>query len=301
MINHKRLHNFAVLTAIATMGLIIAGATVTSTGSGDAVPDWPLSYGTLAPPMIGGILYEHTHRLVAGFTGLLIAILAFWLWRAKAGRTLQWLGFAALAGVILQASLGGLRVLIVSTDAVQETALRVTGASAVEPLRIAVSVTHAFMAQTILCLLFAIAILTSKAWREFPSDSLLPQPGRKIFYASVGFTGLIFLQLLLGALVRHSGAGLIIPDFPLSFGKLIPPFSNLPHNPAAPFPLTIGELQFKVGIHFAHRVTALVIFAAVLYICLICRKTPWINHLSPVADGSANHAGGAEYLDRQTG
>lgn len=280
MVNHQRLHYFAVLTAIATIGLIIAGATVTSTGSGDAVPDWPLSYGTLTPPMIGGILYEHTHRLVAGFTGLLIAVLAFWLWRVKAGRTLQWLGFAALAGVILQASLGGLRVLLVSTEAVQETALRVTGAGAVEPLRIAVAVTHAFMAQTILCFLFAIAVITSKTWQKFPSDSLLPQSGRKIFRASLVFAGLIFLQLLLGALVRHSGAGLIIPDFPLSFGNLIPPFGNLPHNPAAPFPLTLRELQFKVGIHFAHRVMALVIFGTVLYICLIFRKTPWIKHLS---------------------
>jgi protoheme IX farnesyltransferase len=280
--SYKRLHRFAVLTAVATIGLIIAGAMVTSTGSGDAVPDWPLSYGTLAPPMIGGILYEHTHRLVAGFTGLLIAILAFWLWRTKTGRALQWLGLAAFAGVILQASLGGLRVLLVSTDAVQETALRVTGAGAVEPLRIAVAVTHAFMAQTILCLLFAIAILTSKGWRNLSPVPPLSQSGRKIFRVSIVFAGLIFLQLLLGALVRHCGAGLIIPDFPLSFGSIIPPFGKLPYNPSAPFPLTPGELQFKVLIHFTHRVTAVIILGTVLYICAVCRKTPRMDHLSRI-------------------
>ena len=77
------LHRFAILTACVAVFLIVAGATVTSTASGDAVPDWPLSYGTLNPPMIGGILWEHSHRLIAGLTGILIGILAIWLWRRE--------------------------------------------------------------------------------------------------------------------------------------------------------------------------------------------------------------------------
>ncbi|MCI0530532.1 MAG: COX15/CtaA family protein, partial [candidate division Zixibacteria bacterium] len=124
---NQRLHRFAILTAAAAVILIVAGATVTSTGSGDSVPDWPLSYGTLTPPMIGGILWEHSHRLIAGITGILIGILAIWLWRKEPRKTVKWLGMAALVAVIIQAVLGGLRVLIVSTEGVQEAAVQLTG------------------------------------------------------------------------------------------------------------------------------------------------------------------------------
>ncbi len=276
------LHRFAVLTATAAIGLIVAGAAVTSTGSGDAVPDWPLSYGSLAPPMIGGILFEHTHRLVAGFTGILIAILAGWLWIAKPGRTVQRLGTAALAAVILQASLGGLRVLLISTDSVQEAALQIAGFFTVQSLRMAVAVTHALVAQTILCLLFAIVVLTSPSRRGAAAVSF-PFPARQnAFRLSVFFTGLIFLQLILGALVRHSGAGLAIPDFPLSFGKIIPPFANLPHDPSAPFPLSPGKFQFQVAVHFAHRVAALLILGLAVFFFARHRKAGKIGKLAAI-------------------
>ena len=80
-IYNKGLNLFAISTAIMGVILIVAGAAVTSTGSGDSVPDWPLSYGSLTPPIIGGILYEHSHRLIAGFTALMIAVLTFWTWK----------------------------------------------------------------------------------------------------------------------------------------------------------------------------------------------------------------------------
>lgn len=276
------LHRFAVLTATAAIGLIVAGAAVTSTGSGDAVPDWPLSYGSLAPPMIGGILFEHTHRLIAGFTGILIAILAVWLWIAKPGRTAQRLGLAALAAVILQASLGGLRVLLISTEAVQDAAMQIAGVSSVQSLRMAVAITHAFLAQTILCLLFAIVVLTSPFRRRAPAASLPLHANPNAFRLSVFFTGLIFLQLILGAIVRHSGAGLSIPDFPLSFGKIIPPFTHLPHDPAAPFPLSPEKFQFQVAIHFAHRALALLILGLAAFFFVRHRKAGKIGKLAAI-------------------
>ncbi len=262
----KWLHRFAVFTAVVAVGLVLAGATVTSTGSGDAVPDWPLSYGTLAPPMIGGILFEHSHRLIAGFTGIFIAVLALWLWRSMRRSQVKWVGLAALFAVLVQATLGGLRVLIVSTEAVQDAALHLTNHANIEAIRIAIAVTHAALAQTIICLLFAICVFTSKSWMQNAPEMTGEKIVRKGRLLSLGLVGIVFLQLVLGALVRHTDAGLIIPDFPLSFGQLIPPFENLPHNPNAPFPLTPSELLLKVSVHFAHRVGALVILAFVTYL-----------------------------------
>ncbi len=268
------LHRFALLTAAVAVFLIVAGATVTSTGSGDAVPDWPLSYGSLNPPMIGGIFYEHGHRLIAGFTGILVAILALLLWRNESRKYVRYLGYAALIGVVVQATLGGLRVLLISTESVQDAAFALTGAS-VEPTRIAVSVTHAFLAQSLLCALFAIVLFTSRKWiqwqntREFAES--LPQRAKTV---SIVLTVTIFLQLVIGALVRHTQAGLAIPDFPLAFGQFIPPFGNLPNNPNAPFPLTDGEVFLKVLVHYAHRLVGFLIFGLVTYLYIKYRKSP---------------------------
>src|SRR5262245_41489440 len=75
----RALHRFAVLTAAATFVLLFAGGLVTSTGSGLAVPDWPLSFGQVFPPMQGGVLFEHGHRLVASLVGALTVVLALWV------------------------------------------------------------------------------------------------------------------------------------------------------------------------------------------------------------------------------
>src|SRR6187455_1295157 len=112
------LRRFTKLVAASTLFLIFAGAMVTSTGSGLAVPDWPLSYGMLFPPMVGGIFYEHGHRMIAGGVGILIAILAFWLLRAEPRRWVRRLGVAAGLAVIAQALLGGLTVILLLPDAV---------------------------------------------------------------------------------------------------------------------------------------------------------------------------------------
>ncbi len=273
------LYRFAIFTAAVVVFLIVAGATVTSTVSGDAVPDWPLSYGTLNPPMIGGILWEHSHRLIAGFTGILIGVLAIWLWVAEPRKKVKWLGMAALFAVIIQALLGGLRVLIVSTEGVQDAAIQLTGSTNIEATRIAITVAHAFLAQTILCAVFAIVLFTSRSWINAETTGLQPAE-YKIRWLGVGLVATVFLQLVIGALVRHTNAGLIIPDLPLSFGQLIPPFGNLPNNPNAPFPITDAEFTIRVVLHFAHRVIAFIILGLVVYVFVKFRNLPKIGLLT---------------------
>jgi cytochrome c oxidase assembly protein subunit 15 len=228
-----------VLTAAASLVLVAAGALVTSTGSGLAVPDWPLSYGMLFPPMVGGILYEHGHRMIAAVVGTMTALIALWAWRRESRRDVQRLAVAALGAVVVQALLGGLTVLL----------LLPTG----------VSVAHAGLATVFFALIVLLAVVTSPAWAvarrvEAPS-------GRLRALATV-LCGVVYGQLLLGAWTRHSGAGLAIPDFPLSFGRLVPPLSEAGLEAVAPMlwrrllpPVTAAQ----VAVHFAHRIGAVVV------------------------------------------
>src|SRR5213593_1191489 len=101
------LHRFAVMTAVAGLCLICVGGLVTSHGVGMSVPDWPTTYGYNMfffpfSKWVGGIFYEHSHRLVASGVGLLTVILAVWLWRQEQRRWLRWLGILAVGAVILQ-------------------------------------------------------------------------------------------------------------------------------------------------------------------------------------------------------
>lgn len=175
------MHIFAVLTVVATFVLLIAGGLVTSTNSGLSVPDWPLSYGTWLPPMVGGIRYEHTHRLIAGLVACLIAVLAVWLHRREPRRWVCRLGEAAFGGVLLQALLGGLTVLWV--------------------LPPPVSIAHACLGQVVFCLVVCIAWATSPAWSSRPTGT----HGASLRSLSISAAGLCFLQLFLGALLRHTG------------------------------------------------------------------------------------------------
>ena len=112
------LRRYTKLVAGSTFLLLLAGGMVTSTGSGLAVPDWPLSYGQWMPAMEGGVLYEHGHRLIAGFVGALIAMEALWLGRRETRVWVRRLGWLALGGVVLQALLGGATVLLRLPDPV---------------------------------------------------------------------------------------------------------------------------------------------------------------------------------------
>ncbi len=231
------LHRFAVFTAAATLGLIVAGGLVTSTESGLSVPDWPTTYGQNMftfplSKMVGGIRFEHTHRLIASTVGFLTIILATWLARREPRRWVRRLGFFALGAVVAQGLLGGLTVLLF--------------------LPPAVSVAHACLAQTFFCLTVAIAVVTSPRWRDRAPASvraaLAADPVARIAAAT---GAVVFLQLLLGAVMRHEKAGLAIPDFPLALGKVIPPLTSFP-----------------VAIHFAHRVGALVV-ATFVALCVV--------------------------------
>jgi heme a synthase len=220
-------HRFALLTVAATLGLIFMGGLVTSTGSGLAVPDWPLSYGMLMPPMVGGIFYEHGHRMAASAVGVLTSVLAFWTWRGEPRRGVRLLAWASLAAVVAQGILGGLTVLFL--------------------LPTPISVAHACLAQTFFCLVIAVAYCTSPEWHSVGEDR--PEDIRGCRSAASFATAVVFVQLVVGALMRHMGAGLAIPDFPLAFGHLVPPVWSGP-----------------VAVHLAHRLGAVIVALAVTHL-----------------------------------
>jgi cytochrome c oxidase assembly protein subunit 15 len=199
---------------------------VTSTESGLSVPDWPTTYGQNpftfpVSKWVGGIRFEHTHRLIASAVGAMTVLLAVWLARREPRAWVRRLGYLAVGIVVAQGVLGGLTVLFL--------------------LPTAISVAHACLAQTFFCLTVALAVVTSPRWR----DGQERESGAVGSAAAVA-AALIFLQLLVGAVMRHTKAGLAIPDFPLALGRLVPPIDT-----------------FAVGIHFAHRCMALVVAAAV--------------------------------------
>lgn len=221
------LHRFAAFVAAATAVLIFAGGLVTSTGSGLSVPDWPTTYGwsMFTFPLdkwVGGIFYEHSHRLIASAVGFLIVVLAVWLWRAEPRRWVRRLGYLALGAVITQGILGGMTVLWFLPDPV--------------------SIAHAGLAQLVFCVTITIALVTSRGWnRGYTSND------RPLQAIAAATTAAVYAQILLGATMRHTDAGLAIPDFPLAFGRFVPPHWSAP-----------------IAIHYAHRVGALVVTALIL-------------------------------------
>jgi cytochrome c oxidase assembly protein subunit 15 len=228
------LHLFALLVAASTALLIFAGGLVTSTGSGLSVPDWPTTYGWFMftfplEKMVGGIFYEHSHRLIASGVGMLIVVLAVWLWKAEPRAWVRRLGYLALGAVVTQGILGGITVLWFLPDAV--------------------SIAHAGLAQLVFCLTVSIALLTSPGWkRAYAGRSPLPAlDDATLRGIAAATTAAIYIQIIAGATMRHTGAGLAIPDFPWAFGRLIPPMWSGP-----------------IAIHFAHRVGALIVTALVI-------------------------------------
>jgi cytochrome c oxidase assembly protein subunit 15 len=208
---------------LATLCLIFIGGLVTSTGSALAVPDWPLAFGHLIPKLEGGVRFEYGHRVAAGIVSILTLGLALWTARSEPRQTVRWMAYGAFALVIFQAVLGGVTVLL--------------------QLPLAIAVTHAATAQAFFCLIVAIAVVMNPQFaaplRGTPREQSLPATLPSLAAAT---TAIIYLQILMGAVMRHLGAGLAIPDFPLSYGHLIPPFDS----------------GFVI-INFAHRCGALVV------------------------------------------
>jgi heme a synthase len=213
------LNRYLKLLVFATFLLLIAGGLVTSTDSGLSVPDWPKSYGMWMPPMVGGVLYEHGHRMVASFVGFLTVILAIWIAFKEKRKWMKVLGFIALAAVITQGILGGLTVIYL--------------------LPTPISVAHATLAQSFFCLVVCLKYFTSEEWKSEPKKISAPASHRNVF---IIMAAIVYIQLIVGGIVRHSGAALAIPDFPLANGRLIPEFTTS-----------------EIAIHFLHRIGAMLV------------------------------------------
>jgi len=182
------IHRYAVFTACCTFLLLIAGALVTSNDAGLSIPDWPLAYGSLTPPMVGGIRYEFTHRVIATCIGLLTIGLAVGLWKAEKRPWMRWLGLAALGGVVAQGILGGMTVRMYQPPAV--------------------SAAHATLAQLFFSTVVAIAVFTS-AWWNSPQAELEDPGTPRVRSLAVWALCAVFLQLILGAAFRHKAFGII--------------------------------------------------------------------------------------------
>ncbi len=178
-------HRFTIFVAALAFLLIVAGGLVTSNNAGLAVPDWPTSFGHLfkIPKMIGGVKFEHGHRMIAEFVGLLTIICAVWTWRVDKRRWMRGLTIGAVAGVVFQGVLGGLTVL--------------------NFLPPAISTAHATVGQTMFCVLAIIAVFTSRSWMEDPREKIARKDARPLLRHCWMLIGFLYLQLILGAAFRH--------------------------------------------------------------------------------------------------
>ena len=180
---NRGLNRYAILVACATFFLIIAGALVTSNDAGLATPDWPLSNGQVFPKMVGNVFWEHGHRMVATTVGMLTIVLTIWIFMKEKRSWVRKLGAFALIAVIAQGLLGGLTVKLM--------------------LPLAVSTAHATLAQLFFCTTVSLAVFTSRSWIEARpiQEEKGSLPLRSLCTAALVA---IFLQLIIGATLRHS-------------------------------------------------------------------------------------------------
>lgn len=245
---HVWLARYAKLVVFAAFWLIFTGGHTTTAGAGMAFPDWPLSNGSLNPD--GWLtdffmLLEHGHRLTAGLVLTMVTVQFIWIARVR--RTLPDAAFAlalwALVGVLAQAVLGGLRVVL------DPQGIAASSAQVATTFR----VLHGCFAQVELCLVVALAAVLSPAWPRIKSTPAFRNISRLAWVVA----GLIFVQLIVGATMRHLGAGLAIPTFPLTpEGGLMPAVHNV-----------------FVDLNFTHtRVGALVVTIFVAWLTVRVRR-----------------------------
>lgn len=308
------LHRFSLLTAIATLGLIALGGMVTSHGVGMAVPDWPNTYGYNmfffpVSQWVGGIFYEHTHRLLASAVGLLTGVLALWLHGYRAQK------FMRVLGVVLLVLGGGVLVML-PTRWTDTLVLAATGAALVvggvfwpsgEPapkwlrrmglvafgavvfqgvlggLRVTamkdeIGIFHATLAQLFFSFLCAICLFTSKWFGKLPNAGASPTSvhAKRMQRLFIGTTALILIQLVLGASMRHQHAGLAIPDFPTAYGRLWPDTSAEAvelYNQRRIEVTAVNHITAgQIHLQMLHRIVALAITAGVIYCALRARR-----------------------------
>ena len=265
------LSRFTWFTAVATLLLICSGGMVTSKGVGLAVPDWPTTFGYnmfLFPisKWIGGIFFEHTHRLIASAVGFLTIILAIWLWRSEDRQWVRNLGVIAVAAVILQGVLGGLRVTMLKDE---------------------IGIFHACLAQAFLGLIVLIALVTTHFWRTLSNVVADERRFAAITVIAIAITIGIYVQLALGATMRHQHRDLAILDFPTANGAWIPDSSAsalVKINAWRDARALSNVDAFQIWLQMAHRFLALLIAIAVIAFCLRvwrdARHVPTLRRLS---------------------
>jgi cytochrome c oxidase assembly protein subunit 15 len=263
---NKWLNRFVWFTAFATLLLICSGGMVTSKNVGLAVPDWPTTFGYnmfLFPvsKWIGGVLFEHTHRLIASTVGILTIILAIWLWRVEDRQTIKTLGLLAVAGVILQGILGGLRVTMLKDQ---------------------IGIFHACLAQAFLGLIVLIAIMTTNFWRSL-SPTVDPTRIRSIKTLAIVTTIAIYAQLALGATMRHQHKDLAILDFPTANGAWIPDTSSeaLSKINAWRDMRALSDVDaFQIWLQMIHRFVAVLIgIALIVFFVRVAKNAREISSL----------------------
>jgi len=233
-----------VFTAGCTFLLLIAGALVTSNDAGLSVPDWPTSFGSFRmPPMVGGVKFEHGHRMVAGFVVLLSLILTVWTFFADRRPWMRKLLVAAMATVLAQAVLGGITVLFY--------------------LPPWISTAHATLAQTFFCLLVAAALGSGREWMEGGPRQIMDGRRPRLTTLTVVTAGAVYLQLILGAAFRHSaikllphliGAGVVSALILWTVTRVLTDYGRIPalRRPAAAL---LGILLVQLGLGFGSFLT----------------------------------------------
>jgi len=242
-----------------TILLICSGGMVTSKNVGLAVPDWPTTFGYnmfLFPvsKWVGGILFEHTHRLMGSVVGFLTIILAVWLWLDEDRQWVRNLGVIALGGVILQGILGGLRVTMMKDE---------------------IGIFHACIAQAFLGLLVFIALVTTGFWRAISNATVNLKEFPPLKSLAIAITIAIYVQLALGATMRHQHRDLAILDFPTANGAWIPDTGAAALAKINAWRDTRGlsdVTAFHIWLQMVHRFLALMIAIAVIAFCIRVRR-----------------------------
>ncbi len=272
--SHVLLRRFSKFTALITLGLIFLGALVKSTESGLSVPDWPTTYGHFMfsfplDQMVGGIKYEHTHRMLASIVGLLALIQCIMLLRSSVPTWIKRLSIWSVVLVVAQGVLGGLTV--------------------IHFLPVSLSSLHGVLAQSffIVTIMIAYGLSVERGVRLNTTEE---HDGKFIRFILI-LTGMIFIQLILGNILRHTNSGLAIPDFPTTGGTMIPTMNAamLERINAWRFEHNLDPVKMgQVHIHLTHRIWGVLILLKLLFInswaykrhlnnALIMKTLFWLN------------------------